>query len=179
MTAVYENYRDYDPPHFVRPTVTKLLAGLPQNHLSSLYSVVLTNSAAIGKGKTRRVSGKKHLRRECLGFYHAAYKSEPPSVDLLVDNILAASSRDGAAVLMAFPICREMAFARTLFHEVGHHLDHTIGAPAPTGEAAAEKWCDLLMRSYLRTHWSPRSLRIAAGLMKHLGIVPKSTAARS
>ena len=24
-----------------------------------------------------------------------------------------------------------LAFADTLFHEIGHHLDHTVGAPAP------------------------------------------------
>ena len=28
--------------------------------------------------------------------------------------------------------------ADALFHEIGHHLDHTGGAPAPSGEAAAE-----------------------------------------
>ena len=48
------------------------------------------------------------------------------------------------------PILRNVAFASTLYHEVGHHLEHTIGAPAPGGEAAAEAWKKRLLRSYFR-----------------------------
>jgi hypothetical protein len=76
MIPVYENYNDYQPPRYVYPTITKLLAKLPQQYLSGLQSVVLTNGAAIGKGKTRRVAGKRHLRNRCLGFYHAKWKGE-------------------------------------------------------------------------------------------------------
>jgi hypothetical protein len=151
---------------------------LPQNYLSGLHSVVLTDSAAIGKGKTRRVSGKKYLRRDCLGFYNSARKGEAASVELVVDNIIAQGFRGRAAVLTPFPFFRETAFARILFHEVGHHLDHTIGAPARTGEAAAEKWCELLLLNYLRTRWSPKARSLAARLMDRLGLAPKTAAAR-
>ena len=57
---------------------------------------------------------------------------------------------------MHLPFMRDIAFAGTLFHEVGHHLDHTIGAPAPSGEAAAEAWNGRLMVfyfSYFRKHY--------------------------
>ena len=35
--------------------------------------------------------------------------------------------------VMYIPILRNYAFADVLFHEVGHHLDHTIGAPTLAG----------------------------------------------
>src|SRR5262249_6192804 len=80
MIPVYENYADYQPPGYARATVAKLLAAVPQAHLSGLRSVVLTNGAAIGTGKAARVTGKKYARRECLGFYHAKLKGRA-SVD--------------------------------------------------------------------------------------------------
>ncbi|MCI0419435.1 MAG: hypothetical protein L0387_23195 [Acidobacteria bacterium] len=46
-----------------------------------------------------------------------------------------------------------MLFADTLFHEIGHHLDATIGAPAPSGEAAAEQWSNRLSARYLRKRY--------------------------
>ncbi|PYS36144.1 MAG: hypothetical protein DMG14_25310 [Acidobacteria bacterium] len=52
------------------------------------------------------------------------------------------------------PVLRNIAFASTLYHEVGHHLERTIGAPAPGGEAAAEAWKNRLLCSYLRkSYW--------------------------
>jgi hypothetical protein len=48
---------------------------------------------------------------------------------------------------------QNLAFADTLFHEIGHHLDHTIGAPAPGGEAAAEAWSGRLIVFYFRRRY--------------------------
>ena len=86
-----------------------------------MRSVLLTNSAAVTKGKTRRVAGRKHLLRECEGFYHR----RPACVELVVDNILAW----GAAYSTSERDLTENAFASVLFHEIGHHLDYTVGAP--------------------------------------------------
>jgi hypothetical protein len=58
VIPIYESYEGYRPPHYVYPTVATLLAGVPSQYLSGLRSVVLTNAAAIGRGKTRRVGGK-------------------------------------------------------------------------------------------------------------------------
>jgi hypothetical protein len=155
MIPVYENYKGYQPPRHVHGTVVKLLSKVPQQYLSGLQSVVLTNSDAVGRGKTHRVAGRKHRVRECLGFYHPKRAHEPPWIELLVDNIIIGS---WLAILprwmLRVPVVRNMAFADTLFHEVGHHLEHTIGAPARRGEAAAEAWRKRLSRAYFRkSYW--------------------------
>lgn len=154
MIPLYENYKDYRPPRYAYSTVAKLLSKLPQNYLSGLQSVVLTNSTAIGKGKTRRVTGKKYARRQCLGFYHPKRNGEQAWIEIVVDNIVA--NWFGPAMprfLPHVPVIRNSAFADTLFHEVGHHLDHTVGAPAPSGEAAADAWQRRLLHTYFRKHY--------------------------
>lgn len=141
---IYENYKDYSAPDRVRSTVSKLLSVLPERYLSGLRSVILTNSAAMPKGKIRRVAGRKHMLRECLGFYHRERNGQPAYVELVVDNILAW----GAAYSAPERDLTENAFASTLFHEIGHHLDYTVGAPAPCGEAAADAWNRRLLAIY-------------------------------
>ena len=69
MVTVHEAYNEYTPPSWLRPTVERLLTSLNDQPIGNLGSVVLTNSAAIGDGKTQRVHGRKHERRDCLGFY--------------------------------------------------------------------------------------------------------------
>jgi hypothetical protein len=149
MIPVYENYEGYQPPPDVRATVEKLLSNLPQHYLTDLESVVLTNGACIGRGKTRRVGGKKYVRRECLGFYHPKWKSQQAWIELVVDNIV--NLRLGpqtASIIASDSSHAEFGFASTLFHEIGHHLERTIGAPTRQGEAAAEAWKNRLLRSY-------------------------------
>lgn len=154
MVPVHENYQDYRPPRYARSTIDRLLSVLPKNYLSGLQSVVLTNATAIGRGKTGRVQGRKYLRNRCLGYYHRRWKGEPAWIEIVVDNIVAAYvPPDMPRFWMHIPILRNFAFADTLFHEVGHHLDHTIGAPARSGEAAAEAWNVRLMVSYFRKHY--------------------------
>jgi hypothetical protein len=154
MISVYENYKDYRAPTYAHATVERLLSSLPSHVLSGLESVVLTNAAAIGKGKTGRIKGKKHLRRECLGYYHPKTSDGQPWIEIVVDNVIAAAFASGMPrMLWRVPLIRNMRFAETLFHEVGHHLDHTLGAPAPSGEAAAEAWKKRLLLSYGRKQY--------------------------
>jgi hypothetical protein len=46
---------------------------------------------------------------------------------------------------------RDFTLADVLFHEVGHHLDVTVGAPARSGEPAAQAWSKRLYRLHFRT----------------------------
>jgi len=130
MIPLYENYKDYQAPRFVCGTMVSLISWLPEQYVSGLRSVVLTNSKALGKGKTRRVGGRKHKLNTCLGFYHPQSTREAPWIEIVVDNIIARMP----PVLRWLPFVRKLEFASTLFHEVGHHLDYTIGAPARSGE---------------------------------------------
>ena len=149
MIRICENYKEYQPPSSTRRTVEKLLSSLPERYQSGLQSVVLTNAAAVNRGKTGRIKGKKYRRKECGGFYHQRQKGEPAWIEIVVDNVIA----DTPAMAMRVPLIRETLFAGTLFHEIGHHLDTTIGAPAPSGEAAAEAWNKRLFAHYLLKHY--------------------------
>ena len=56
MIEIHESYKGtFLAPAWFRPTVERLLKSLRPEHLGGLQSVVLTNSASIGRGKTRRV----------------------------------------------------------------------------------------------------------------------------
>ena len=149
LLTVHENYRNYNPPQGVRSAIEKLLSAVPEEFQAGLVSVVLTNSDSVGKGKTRRVKGRKYRQRSCGGFYHPRHKGERPWIEVVVDNTLG----DTPPLLLRIPLIRELMLAGTLFHELGHHLDATVGAPAPSGEAAAEAWRKRLSRSYFRKHY--------------------------
>ncbi|HEY4365038.1 MAG TPA: hypothetical protein VGN17_29005 [Bryobacteraceae bacterium] len=147
---IYENYKDYSAPERVQPIVAGLLGELAPKYLHGLQSVVLTNSVAVGKGKTMRVGGRRYPRRECRGFYHPKRSGEPPWIELVVDNILAWSD----AYTTAEQDYTERALASVLFHEIGHHLDYTIGSPTRRGEIAADAWRDRLIEEILRKRWA-------------------------
>lgn len=70
MLSVVENYRSYTAAPWVGATVQRLLSGLEPHHIAGLGAIVLTDAAAIGRGKTPRVGGRKYNRNDCLGFYH-------------------------------------------------------------------------------------------------------------
>ncbi|HEY1203938.1 MAG: hypothetical protein ABSH46_12100 [Bryobacteraceae bacterium] len=169
MVPVYENYKDYPAPRYARAAIENILAKLPQQYLSGLRSVVLTNATAVGEGKTHRIKGKKYLRRECLGYYHPKTTDGQAWIEIVVDNVIAGWPTSGIArVLWRFPLIRNARFAQTLCHEVGHHLDHILGAPAPSGEAAAEAWKKRLLRLYgRRQYWYlVPFMRLCAGLLE-------------
>src|SRR5262249_54814875 len=86
--AIYENYREYLPPEWVRPAVEEFLHTIPERFRGRIPLVVLTEAALIGKGKTRRVDGKRHPRNEWLGFYRRAWRGQPPWVQIIVDNLI-------------------------------------------------------------------------------------------
>jgi len=149
MVPVYENYSDYRPPRFVHRTVESLLSSLPKGYLSGLQSVVLTNAKAVERGRTIKVKRKKVVRAECLGFYHPGKRGESPWIEIVVDNIISGVPH----VFWHLPVVRKMMLSEPVFHEIGHHLDYTIGAPARSGEAAAEAWQKRLTHSYAKQHY--------------------------
>lgn len=126
----------------------RLLEALPPGHLAGLESIVLSNSVAVGKGKTKRVLGRKYKRSECLGFYHPASNGAGAWIELVVDRILPFNPPWWTPRKLILDIL----FSKTVYHEVGHHLDDTIGSPARTGERAADSWATILGKQYFREH---------------------------
>jgi hypothetical protein len=71
-------------------------------------------------------------------------------VELVVDNILPPAL---PRVLLWFQVIRDARIAATLYHEIGHHLDSTIGAATRQGEAAADDWQMRLMTLHMRKRY--------------------------
>jgi len=164
MIPIRESYRTISPPPGVLKAVTRLLSSLPPGHLAGLEAVVLTDSASISKGKTVRVRGRKHKSNSCLGFYYPARRDSAPWIQIVVDNIVPSS----LPWFLRLPVILDLMIASTLFHEVGHHLDVTIGSPSRNGESAADTWSEILRRRYFRQHrrWFIRVMGFAGRLMK-------------
>ncbi len=157
MTAIRDSRKHHIPPDWIRPTVERLLRSLAPEHTAAITAIVLTDSAAIGKGKTHRVGGRKYLRQECRGFYHAQSKKTGGAwIELVVDNIVPSTVPKW---FLWFQLVRDVFIAKTLYHEIGHHLDATVGAATRGGEAAAEDWRKRLSRLHFRKrYWYLRPL---------------------
>ena len=150
MLPIHENYSDYQPPRRFRKSVERLLASLPQGHLLGVESIVLTDSAKLGRGKTKRIRGRKYPEKACLGFYHPGTKSNGPWIELVADNMV----RQMPEAFMRWQFLSDMIVADTLYHEVGHHLDGTIGSTSRAGEQAADAWAKRLRYAHFeKRYW--------------------------
>jgi hypothetical protein len=164
LISIYENYKNYTPAKTVRRTIERLLSSVPTGHLAGLASVVLTNSQALGKGKTKRIRGRKYPENTCLGFYHAASQNSGAWIEVVIDNV----TNTAPEICLRWKFLSDLIFSETLFHEIGHHLDATIGSPARTGEAAADEWSRRLRkRHFRRRYWYLLPLlRLASTILK-------------
>jgi hypothetical protein len=146
VLEINESYKGFTPPSWFRPTVERLLSSLPSEQLVNLRSIVLTDSVSIGRGKTRRVSGRKYDRNACRGFYYQAWRGRPAWIQLVADNIVAGCP----AFLLHLQLFRDHQVAQTLYHEVGHHLQKTIGSTVRGEEEVAEYWRDRLVKMHFQ-----------------------------
>jgi hypothetical protein len=154
MILIHENYSGYVPARSIRGSAERLISSLPSGHLAGLQSLVLTNSAKLGVGKTKRIKGRKYREDACLGFYHEQTRKSAPWIEIVVDNIVGGTP----AVLLRLRVFTDLVLADTVFHEVGHHLEKTIGAPSRVGEDAANAWRRILLRKYFRSRYPVISL---------------------
>src|SRR5262245_27978894 len=135
MIEIHESYKAFTPPpSWFRPTVERLLMSLRSEHVGNLQSVVLTDSASIGRGKTGRVSGRKYDRNACRCYDYQAWRCQPPLIQIVADNIVA----NCPSPLLHLQLFRDYEVAQTLYHEIGHHLHQTVGSRG--GEEAADSW---------------------------------------
>ena len=165
MTPIHEDYLNYRPPAWVIKTVRRLLESLPDRQLDGLSAIVVTESARVRKGRTLRLAGKKYAMKDCFGFYRPRWRGEPPAIFLIIDNILDAKPPE--QVWMPFE--REFRVGGVLFHEVGHHLNHTRRSVAAGEEASAEEWQRRLGRIYFSTKYWYLCLPIVKALRPILG----------
>jgi hypothetical protein len=160
---INEAYRDYTPPFNAAAVVSKLLRTVPVKYLQGLDCVVLTNDIALSrKDRVGRVWSRKRKydKSRVLGRYRPRSRTCLPYIELRVDKLVAAFK----AVPLPFrvPFMRDVIFGHVLFHEVGHHIHHTIRPEHNEKEDVADNWAGKLNANFIRkTYWyGPSVLRI-------------------
>jgi hypothetical protein len=138
---------DLDVP-WIQATVQRLMASLPETHLQGLGAIVLTQTAISRKRKGRR--SRANRSGIALGKYHPSWNGQPAWIELVVDEIIKRLPKP----LDRIGVARDTVVGRVLFHEIGHHLDATVGSVGRTGEHGAEVWQKRLSRRYSqRRYW--------------------------
>ena len=147
LITINENYRGYAPPHWIRRTVERLLASLPDGYQNGLSAIVLTSSAHDGHGGRRSRSNRHN---EALGVYRGGAHRESASIELIVDRIVS----DIPQPVRWIRLVRDIAVGRVLFHEIGHHLTEVVGPLGRNGELSAEAWRSRLSGRYFRAQYA-------------------------
>jgi hypothetical protein len=138
---ITESYKNWEPPSYVRRLTQELIAAVPEKYLSGLEAIVLTNQASLNHDRRRGKTwsrGKKVSLSRCLGLYHRKRRGQGAWVEIFVDQIIDGWSR----FVRAVPFLRELFFAETLYHELGHHIHATQAPEHKEREDVADEWRD-------------------------------------
>lgn len=150
LPEVYVSFSGYKPPFNPEPLVRRMIDSVPRKYLVGLKSVVLTNSN--GLSRKRRRSRVKHRARkvsmtEARGAYHPAYRGHPPWIEIFVDNCLQGWEKGW---WLKTPYFRDELLSDVLFHEIGHHIHHTVRPEHREKEDVADVWKVRLERDYYK-----------------------------
>ena len=115
MVQISENYQSYSPPRWIRHTLERLLSSIPEPYTQGLSTIVLADSTAAPKLQKWR-GPRRRRKGEMLGAYHRKLNRDPAWIQLVVDPIVKEIPRP----LRWLQFARDVAFARVLFHEIGH-----------------------------------------------------------
>lgn len=157
---VVEFYRNYSPPVDALKPIGRLLRHVPDKYLTGLHSVTLTNSQStrtFRRGKTR--SRKRKVKFvDCCGLYRAG------QVVLLIDNIFL----NYPHLFLRLPFVRTYLIGEVLYHEIGHHIHHTMKREYRDTELVADEWKNKLLRSFmLQRYWYFSIVAVPYKLLLH------------
>jgi len=163
---VREAYREYQPPVNVAKTIRILLETVPPNHLAGLREIVLTNASGLSRERRRQKTVSGSYSQHTTGLYHQSWQGQPAWIEIFVDNAL----QGWPSRLINVPLIQDVAFAGVLYHELGHHIQHTGKFRLTEQEKFAEQWAGTLTRAFIRTrYWYLRPLRFVLQLGLTLG----------
>ena len=146
---IRESYKNYAPSLDFKEIVSRLLVDVPEEFKGSLEAIVLGNSSSRKPNKSRiRSKGRKVEARSIAGLYHQSKRSSRAWIEIYVDNVFPEYL---PSWLIRFPFVQDIFVGKTLFHEIGHHIDYTTGR-GKNREASAESWSKKLARQYMRKH---------------------------
>lgn len=152
MTKLIEFYSDFTPPPGVLSSVKRGLKSLPKEMLGGLESIILRDLASLSRSeRVQRVRTKSGdvTKRHLLGAYFPRSSRSGARIEIYVDNLTFGWPR---WALRIRPI-RDLIVCRTLYHEIGHHLQTLKRTPGDR-EVAAEGREDDLLRHYFRQRYS-------------------------
>ena len=171
LPLVRSEFTDKTEPAWMRPTVERLLASLPEGYCQGLGVIVLTRTE-ISNNRPRSRRSRANRRGIRLGSYHPGWNGEAAWIELVVDEIVKELPK-GLTWIQPF---RDLVVGRVLFHEIGHHLDATNRSVGRTGEHGAIAWEKRLSRRYFQQRYS--YLRPFAPVLAAAGRFAKMIAAR-
>ena len=149
---IREEYKGYKSPVNVVDAIRRMLTATPPQYLAGLAAVVLRNQSSVNKKKRRiRFRGRKIDLAQCAGLYHQQFKD-----DSRLDRIVRRHNFPSGMPLwfLRRNLVHDIYLSEALFHEIGHHIDYTIGGKRQHRETAAEKWRKQLSRHYaIRRYW--------------------------
>lgn len=97
-------------------TVVKALKYVPKKYLIGLDTIELVEASKLNRNARRKKIGNNVSQSKSLGYYTQAFKGEPPSITIHIDNIFSNYSWFTATFLRFYLI------TLTLYHEIGHHI---------------------------------------------------------
>jgi predicted Zn-dependent protease with MMP-like domain len=170
---IVESYKNWQSPVNAPQAVVAAVSSVPHEYLKGLQSIVLTNASGLNRTERRKKvkhRGRTRKSMEALGSYRQAWYGQPASIELFVDNIVAQCPR-----AIKLPPIRDVFFANTLFHEIGHHIHLTQKKLFRDRECVADDWARRLGEIYLRKRrWYLFPLLKCAGLYTSLRITEPS-----
>jgi hypothetical protein len=159
---IVEDYRDYTPPFDAERLVRELLRTVPQKYLQGLDCVLLTNQAALPReGRVGKVwsRGRKLDKSRIRGRYWPGSRNRLPYIELRVDKIATTMGKVPGYI----PFLRQVGFGHVLFHEIGHHVHHTIRPEYAEKEDVADDWAGKLNANFIRKkYWYALFLLVPA-----------------
>ena len=147
MVEIAENHKEYEPPSAALKSIKRFVRYTPQKYFAGLQSINLTNIGTLNR-KSRRNKIKSRKRtvslNDCAGWYVEKWNNEPAHIELLVDN-----NFDGyPAWILKIGFISAVAFSKTLFHELGHHIHKTQVPEHFEREDVADKWERRVSRNF-------------------------------
>lgn len=146
---VLEHYGSVQSRTKLRGAVERMLSHLPRGYFARFGHVTLRDAGSLTRNeraKREKAGPSKHL----LGTYYGPTSRQPAHIDLFVDAIFDGRSK----LLVNIPPVRDVLLGRTLYHELGHHIQRVVRPEHRDPEEVAEEWRRRLLRTYFRkTYW--------------------------
>ena len=146
---IYEDYGADKTTTKLSGLVSHLLATVPAEYLRGLHHVTLTSfwggNREVRK-RAHRSRGRKVRAGRASGLYTPRQSGSEACIVLYVDILLKQMHTWWSWLR---PV-REIIVGQTLFHELGHHVHHTIGREYREKEDVADEWCYALLFHHIQ-----------------------------